>query len=699
MSTIQTRAYSATPSNMWECREQLSTAKTMQSKDGAESFLSFGCRSVRAISACVCDFCDLCAHRIASIFHRNVQQSLRTETAQQPVSRLFDLHQREFQAMNDTPEASGFVRWFNRGPKELFTNLICLLFSIEKKDLAWEFQVSAEHMSYGSLAGTGSIENENTITGALRKTLCSLQRQQRPHKDLIQALQYELRINEQLSAFRKELAASYKQNRKILSYDTTPLVKQVMQKIEELSPGQSIAVPVEAEMHFMCMMITCSHESAGGEKKYSITLHNTGAGVENYHYRVSENGKLKFQRVMEITDIPVESLCGKESTFFSKIFSANIVESGNAGQQWTIEKPKVERFYEEFLPLLKGKLAPQSSNPRLWGHLQRGESCCPSSILSLVRYQMPDKEFKELMESIRIETVLRSCHEIKQGVPRHDNQKQVTLEVVKKLQRSYEKQGLSSPKELFETQKQLLERNRNCPVLILLPTASSRRVSLKPLVEVESPYLESLKRHDENFWVTALKAIASIQRSSQGIAKIHGYYSVDIIEDTDGAIYGKGAIDNLLLAYTIFMDEDASQEALSIAYMCFEKASNLITSDPSPLSSGKFCEFVNFFKYMGSIGYSTKQLYAVTAISSLFFYIYHRGESVRNAFSSDVEKILKNCGLYHWLWRTTKLEKCTPRPLFDAQIQKISEKVVGGFIRNCSMKFELFQQKMTLQSL
>ena len=399
-------------------------------------------------------------------------------------------------------------------------------------------------MSQGNLSG-------NSDWDATERTLHVLQKMSHPPTSVIQALQYALKIQKNL-LFK------------------TGIAHRVQRDVKKLEPGQSVAVPSSAKGHAMMMMITCVGKKPSGEKRYTVVQHNTGAGIANYHYyNRSMNGRPKYQTALEITDVSEEALCGHSSRFFSRLFA--------------LEESPVKKLYTKVIPLLRGTIAPPSSDPRLWSHGQIGGSCSASCGLSLIRSQLDRETFKEFRERSRIEMILESFQQIKEGGESSTDQKIVTLEVVRKLMHIYDRRGLPLPKELEETKKQLEE----------ISSQSSQKIA-------------SFEK--------ALLQKGLIKRT------LHGQ-PFEVVDDGTGKLYGKDSADNINIAFSLIREGNFSQESLELAVKYIEKAVSLRTGLPCTQEENE--KLLNIGFSMTSMlkdrPLTAEQMYVATAMTALAF--------------------------------------------------------------------------------
>lgn len=307
---------------------------------------------------------------------------------------------------------------------------------------------SVEHLGQGKLSGISH-------SLALQSTLQLLEKESFPHiKSLINSLQYSYQLLQQ----RESLFSSTCKKQ-------IPIIKQ---KISSLKVGEAISLPCDTTDHSMMLeVIRCSDKE--GSSSFKVRLHNTGDGIEWYHYRKIERGVLKYQTAFDIDNVSLSSLCAPHSDFFNRIFSNSLT---------------VKSLYTEILPSLEGVVAPPHTDRRLWSHGQFGGSCSASSVKALIRSHLKAKEYKEFSIIARTELALSSYQKIIHGCGNNTTQKIVTLEMIHRLNQSLHKQGITLPKPLKKIRNHLVQLIHKIPVknkkwIKQPPIGPSRVASLK----------------------------------------------------------------------------------------------------------------------------------------------------------------------------------------------------------------------------
>jgi hypothetical protein len=357
--------------------------------------------------------------------------------------------------------------------------------------------MAAEHMTQGKLGG-------NLDEYATQKSIELLQKMVPPPETLIRALKYANALQAKEGFIPGAVLA--------------PFVKR---DIRAMDVNQQLAIPVTTPGHAMMMLITCTGHDSHGKKLYTIVHHNTGYGVEAYHYKRTLHGREKFQTGLVINDVNEDALCGPRSSFFSNVLA--------------LRPPSSKKLYEQIIPSLKGTIAPPSDNPRDWSHGQIGGSCTTFCGLSLIRSQLSHERYTEFREMGRLEMVLKSVRQIKSGWYSLTEQKIVTMDAVKKLEHSYERRHLEVPQELKETKRQL-----------------------------EAFFSPGVRR--------AAKLESCLFGLGRGRRKLNGV-AFDAVEES-GHMTPKDTADMVNMAFSLVRDGESSQASLDLAYGYFEKATH-----------------------------------------------------------------------------------------------------------------------------
>ena len=260
----------------------------------------------------------------------------------------------------------------------------------------WEVHASAEHMATEEFRGN----------------------------DFYRSLQIPIRYLEETG--HKELA----KNLSSALGDKDP--SRCEKNVSDLPEGQSLVMRASTRKHALILEITCTGVDSAKEKLYTVTVHNTGTGVVQYHPKGKGN---RYQTAYILENVSEERLCGSRSDFFSKLNLMAPVRN-------------VNYLYEEVLPSLGGTLVEKPEDRRLWSHGQLGGSCTASSVLAFLRSRMTDQEFKQFRDVIRKETFLRMYRRIIEGEA-PDHAANIALEIARKLQsRIYKASGSLDPQYL-----------------------------------------------------------------------------------------------------------------------------------------------------------------------------------------------------------------------------------------------------------
>jgi hypothetical protein len=311
--------------------------------------------------------------------------------------------------------------------------------------VSWGFRFQmhavAEHMAQGALAGGIVLTSEIEMKKLLDK-LANIPRADQTQTDKA-----------------KKLLESFLSVGLIMADgDPEYAVEQMGRRIQNLNPGEIIALPVSTRGHAMAMCVERTDDIADGKKNFKVTLHNTGMGSNNHYSKIDPENteRTLYQTAYEICNVPEEKL---NSDFFTDLIYLNYLDSEQGGS----------KLYKKILPNLGGTRVPQNDKDvRLWSHGQVGGSCAASCLKALLRSQLDNKTYKQLRDLTRMEFILRSWTQIQKGTESYPaTQKIVTLEAINQLERSLQKRqpqdvrGPVLPQELEETRNQLQKKIRS----------------------------------------------------------------------------------------------------------------------------------------------------------------------------------------------------------------------------------------------
>lgn len=284
--------------------------------------------------------------------------------------------------------------------------------------LKYATHVAVEHMSQGDLANNPFIE-------ALARTGKLLNKMQDPREE----------------GSPPRYPSSAKMETLLANARTCYMnIEITKKKVQELEIGESLVVPIHADMHGMMMVLTCTG-LINGKKMYSIEQHNTGLGVNQYHYvKVDENGRRLYQTALRIVDVPQDNLFGKNASFFENVMGIDST---------------VKMIYENFIPSAGGRIEDPSANEKHWSPMQLGGSCTASCLRSVMRSHLPPEENTLFEEVAKYELLLKTYKHIISGSGNSTSQKIVALEMVKEILHAHEKRGLAMSPELVTIQKRL----------------------------------------------------------------------------------------------------------------------------------------------------------------------------------------------------------------------------------------------------
>ncbi len=158
------------------------------------------------------------------------------------------------------------------------------------------------------------------------------------------------------------------------------LVKDLIKKIKQLTPGQIVAIPlssmdIRASGHIIIGSIECSEDG-----KFILRIHNGGDGLD-FHYTRSEedSGRRIYQTTLEIADIAMPELIN----FIKAAASIQAFRLGNNS----------EKLYK-LIPRLKGKVLPASPDSRYWMRKQMGNSCSGYSIKCFLKFVLSPEDYE-----------------------------------------------------------------------------------------------------------------------------------------------------------------------------------------------------------------------------------------------------------------------------------------------------------------
>jgi hypothetical protein len=281
-------------------------------------------------------------------------------------------------------------------------------------------------MAKGAVSG-------NLFFHALSYTINLLQDMPSPPTDLLHALEYARTIEDR----------DWVRHPSQLIETVAGQASRIQQDIFALQPHQYLAIPCNFS-HHATLLVICCDGYANAQKIYSATLHNTGEGFEQYHYsKTCSDGKIRFQTGFEILSIPQDRLC--MGSCIAQILSLATIPSSEAAK----------KLYAEILPQLGGTIAPCSNNPQKWSHAQLGDTCTMLCLLSFIRSQLSQEEYRRFRDYGRLKTLLQAYEDIKSGAGQQAIQTIIAHEMICDLDRSFAKRGIHLSPTLQQTQQQL----------------------------------------------------------------------------------------------------------------------------------------------------------------------------------------------------------------------------------------------------
>ncbi len=368
-----------------------------------------------------------------------------------------------------------------KGIKPALLRLWAIISGSGRDRLNFATHMTIEHYSQGCLAG-------NSTFVALRRTRKLVSKIDMPHMQIIKNLMvdaYSIRN----TIFSREMKAK--------------------NTIKNLKVGASTALSVLTRRHHVLMTVTRTAD-INGKKTFTIEVHNTGKGVENYHYqKLDKDGRRLYQTALRITNVPEKNLYGKNSQFFERL-----LEPGSH---------TTKTFYENILPLTGGEIDGPSPDERDWGTGQLGGSCTTQSLCSAISSHLPVEEHTKFKEFAAYELLLKTVRHIFTGSGNSTTQKLAALEMINEIQRT----GMlvSLPQELVVLKQRLItslqDKAKNSPLdkvktkvqaLILaqkkatIGTIILNNIPLSPTTSIEGNQLTSSDPLDSlNFALTILK--------------------------------------------------------------------------------------------------------------------------------------------------------------------------------------------------
>lgn len=380
------------------------------------------------------------------------------------VHSITNKYDKKFESVDN--KKTGFIKKISR-----FINT-----KIKDSSFVWMTHVAAEHMSQGTLAGNNSRVACSQTIGLLEK----MQPSSNNFQKVVEALKYAEKILNKVGGL-------------IPPYET--VAKRVKKDIGSLKEGEFKAISSKGGGHATMMLIKCTKDNP---KTFELVQHNTGYGVNHYHYCRDLPGKKEYQTTLEITDISYENLCGKNSTFFRDLLKNGDPFIGG----------DTDFLYNHIIPQLKGKIAPASDNNQLWSDGQIGGSCTARCNLSLIRSVVEPGEYKQFMDTARFEMLLRVYTQLKKGEYIPHVQKVVALEAIAKLEHSYEKRKLAFSENIKEMKSILEEQVKS-------HKSSKSSKPLSKSVDSKEAAFEVLRKNNFN-----PEAISLVEKYLLGVAEI-----------------------------------------------------------------------------------------------------------------------------------------------------------------------------------
>ena len=317
--------------------------------------------------------------------------------------------------------------------------------------------MTAEHLAQGELAGNSDLSAVGGALDALSDIHSQKTEAVRSALLLTKLIEEETESKQFVSEQKTGTVGGNedsKKNRGIHVPSFRPEAEFLTNKIKELQMNDVVAFFASTKSHAILIHVERGKDS-DGQKRFKVVIHNTGAGVHQYHYHKKEGERVIYQTAYEIGPVSEKDVC--QVDLLEKILHCRFLDTDTG----------LRYLYETLLPKI-GKKAKISRDPRLWGHAQIGGSCTAGCLKSFIRSQLDSVTYKQFQDSAKSIMILRSWSTIQSGSELYTaSQKIVTLEVLDRLTRSLKKRGQKLRKRFRRIRKSLKEelRKNNRPLL------------------------------------------------------------------------------------------------------------------------------------------------------------------------------------------------------------------------------------------
>lgn len=169
-----------------------------------------------------------------------------------------------------------------------------------------------------------------------------------------------------------------------LGINNRHLLKDLIEKIRTLKPGQMVAIslsnmmvqlPFQMSGHIIIGSIECEKHG-----QYTLRIHNGGEGLDfHYERKERESGRKLYQTTLEIGEVKFLHLVN----FIKAAAALQAFRPGNS----------TEKLYR-LIPKLDGKILPPRTDARFWMRAQIGNSCSGYAIKCFLRGMLPEEDYR-----------------------------------------------------------------------------------------------------------------------------------------------------------------------------------------------------------------------------------------------------------------------------------------------------------------
>lgn len=202
----------------------------------------------------------------------------------------------------------------------------------------------------------------------------------------------------QVAANCLEGLLNYENQVDFMGINNTVLVNELIEHVNQLQPGQKAALSFSFMNSKGGGHIVIGSIERKENGKSIVRFHNGGLGLD-YHYerREAETDNTIYQTTLEVDEVDEENLI----PFIRQVCALHAFRPDH----------DESKLYQSIL-LLKGKILPPSSDPRLWSRVQEGMSCSGYSLRCFLQSILTPKTLHEF--DIRFLT--DSTAKLKEGI-------------------------------------------------------------------------------------------------------------------------------------------------------------------------------------------------------------------------------------------------------------------------------------------